>query len=164
MTEHPNVTFVKSLFQKDKNKNISLADYDKGGFASNYHPNLTYVGTSARGELQVCLGNNALLAMAQEPAALMDSDGPGEELLACIAFGDELVSVHARSHRKIKKTGERVSYEWVMTVRVENGIVTRGVDVGEAKIDKMYKTLQGLPQDVPVTSIVVSSGTASGKV
>ena len=59
-------------------------------------------------------------------------------------FGDELVAVYARCHRRIKSTGERVSYEYVMVVRVENGQITRGVDVGERKIDDIYRRARGV--------------------
>ena len=163
MSEHPNVTLVKSLFSSKKGGNITFENYEKGGWDALFHPDLTYVGTSARGGLQVALGKQALLEMSREPGADMESFGPGEELLSCIAFGDELVSVHARSHRRIKKTGEEKSYEWVMTVRIENGVITRGVDVGERKIDDMYGELRGISPDSPVTGIFVTSGTAKKK-
>ena len=71
-------------------------------------------------------------------------DERGEELLDCVSFGDELVAVYARCHRRIRSTGERVSYEYVMVVRVEDGQITRGVDVGERKIDDIYRRARGV--------------------
>ena len=84
------MTLVKRLFQREKGKNITFDDYVKGGWDSFWDDNLTYVGTSARGELQVALGKQALFEMAREPAVDHEPDGIGEELLQCVAFSTKL--------------------------------------------------------------------------
>ena len=77
------------------------------------------LGTSSHGNLQMALGKEAVFELSSEAAQFMEADERGEELLDCVPFGDELVAVYARCHRRIKSTGERVSYEYVMVVRVE---------------------------------------------
>jgi ketosteroid isomerase-like protein len=156
---HPNVRVVRGLFDRpDANAApITMDGYLEGGWDTRFAPDITYCGTSAHGNLQMALGKEALFEMSREPAQFMEPDELGEELLDCVAFGDELVAVHARCHRRIRNTGERVSYEYVMVVRIEDGLITRGVDVGERKIDDIYRGLRGASEPSPVLTATVST-------
>jgi len=157
---HPNVRLVRGLFERaDADEApITMEGYVEGGWDTLFAADVTYCGTSAHGNLQMALGKEALFEMSREPAQFMEPDALGEELLDCVAFGDELVAVHARCHRRIRATGERVSYEYVMVVRIEDGLITRGVDVGERKIDDIYLGLRGQSQTSAVLTATVSAG------
>jgi ketosteroid isomerase-like protein len=153
---HPNVALVRSLFKGtgDEGASIAMDGYLEGGWDTLFADDVSYCGTSSHGNLQLALGKEAVFELSRDAAQLMVADEPGEELLDCVPFGDELVAVYARCHRKIKSTGESVSYEYVMVVRVERGRITRGVDVGEHKIDDIYRRARGLTTtpNVPATT------------
>ena len=152
---HPNVTLARALFNgPDPDAPITMDGYLEGGWDTLFADTVTYCGTSSHGNLQMALGKEAVFELSREAAQFMEPDELGEELLDCVPFGDELVAVYARCHRRIKSTGERVSYEYVMVVRVEDGQITRGVDVGESKIDDIYRRARGLTTtpNVPATT------------
>jgi ketosteroid isomerase-like protein len=156
---HPNVRVVRSLFgRQDANASpITMDGYLEGGWDTLFADAVTYCGTSSHGNLQMALGKEAVFELSREAAQFMEPDGRGEELLECVPFGNELVAVYARCHRRIKRTGESVSYEYVMVVRVENGQITRGVDVGERKIDDIYRRARGMTATPKVLSTTVLS-------
>jgi ketosteroid isomerase-like protein len=156
---HPNVTLARGLFERpDANEvPITMDGYLEGGWDTLFADAVTYCGTSSHGNLQMALGKEAVFELSREAAQLMEPDERGEELLDCVPFGDELVAVYARCHRRIKSTGERVSYEYVMVVRVENGQITRGVDVGERKIDDIYRRARGVTTTPKVLTTTVLS-------
>ena len=156
---HPNVALVRSLFKGagGDEAGITMDGYLEGGWDTLFADDVSYCGTSARGTLHMALGKEAVFEMSREAAQFMDPDEPGEELLDCVPFGDELVAVHARCHRRIRSTGERVSYEFVMVVRVEDGRITRGVDVGERKIDDIYRRARGTTGTPKVLTTTVLS-------
>jgi len=155
---HPNVTLARALFKgPDSNAGITMDGYLEGGWDTLFADDVSYCGTSSHGNLQMALGKEAVFELSREAAQLMEPDEPGEELLDCVPFGDELVAVYARCHRRIKSTGERVSYEYVMVVRVEDGQITRGVDVGESKIDDIYRRARGLTTTPKVLATTVLS-------
>jgi ketosteroid isomerase-like protein len=155
---HPNVTLARALFKgSDPDAGITMKGYLEGGWDTLFADDVTYCGTSSHGNLQMALGKEAVFELSREAAPLMEPDERGEELLDCVPFGDELVAVHARCHRRIKSTGERVSYEYVMVVRIENGQITRGVDVGERKIDDIYRRARGVTDTPKVLTTTVLS-------
>ena len=155
---HPNVTLARALFNgPDPDAPITMDGYLEGGWDTLFADTVTYCGTSSHGNLQMALGKEAVFELSREAAQFMEPDERGEELLDCVAFGDELVAVYARCHRRIKSTGERVSYEYVMVVRVENGQITRGVDVGERKIDDIYRRARGVTATPKVLTTTVLS-------
>jgi ketosteroid isomerase-like protein len=160
---HPNVRLVRGLFERpDANEApITMEGYLEGGWDTLFADAVTYCGTSSHGNLQMALGKEALFEISREAAQLMEPDERGEELLDCLPFGDELVAVHARCHRRIKRTGERVSYEYVMVVRVENGQITRGVDVGESRIDDIFRRARGVTATPKVLTTTVLSARAT---
>jgi ketosteroid isomerase-like protein len=131
--------------------------YLEGGWDTLFADDVSYCGTSAHGNLQMAVGKEAVFEMSREAGQFMDPDEAGEELLDCVPFGAELVAVHARCHRRIRSTGDRVSYEYVMVVRIENGRITRGVDVGERKIDDIYRRARGLTTTPKVMATTVLS-------
>jgi ketosteroid isomerase-like protein len=161
--DHPNVRLVRSLFSKPGSGDnpITFEGYLEGGWDARFAPDVVYCGTSVRGELQMALGKDSLLELSREAMNDHEPDERGEELLDCVAWNDELVSTHVRCHRVIKSTGERVSYEYVMTVRIEDGMITRGGDVGERKIDDMYRKLRGYSELSPVIVGMVSTARPS---
>ncbi len=155
---HPNLTLARALFKgPDANAGITMDGYLEGGWDSLFADDVTYCGTSSHGDLRMALGKEAVFELSREAAQLMEADEPGEELLDCVLFGDELVAVYARCHRRIKSTGERVSYEYVMVVRIEDGQITRGVDVGERKIDDIYRRARGVTGTPEVLTTTVLS-------
>ena len=52
-----------------------------------------------------------------------------DEIIAITGIDAERALVHARAWRKGKASGEELQYEWAMLYRVENGMVTYGVDM-----------------------------------
>ena len=163
-TDDPNVKLVRSLFTKAGTDQDSMTfdGYVEGGWDTLFDPDITYCGTSVRGQLQLALGKEALFEMSREPHQYMEPDEQGEELLDCVSFGDEMVAAYVRCHRRLRGTGESVSYEYVMLVRIENGMITRGVDVGERKIDDIYLKLNGNSAPSPVLVATVSSARNNG--
>jgi ketosteroid isomerase-like protein len=155
---HPNVALVRGLFERaDASADpIAMDGYLEGGWDTLFADDVSYCGTSSHGNLQLALGKQAVFELSREAAQFMEPDERGEELLDCVAFGDELVAVHTRCHRLIRNTGERVSYEYVMVVRIEDGVITRGVDVGERKIDDVYLRARGriTTPNVPATAVL----------
>jgi ketosteroid isomerase-like protein len=163
--DHANVKLVRNLFIKDghADDSVTFEGYVEGGWDTHFSPDITYCGTSVRGgQLQMALGKAAVFHMAREAQQYMEPDERGEELLECVAFGDEMVAAYVRCHRRLRTSGESISYEFVMLVRVEDGIITRGVDIGERKIDEVFRRLNGDVAPAPVLAVTVSSARSDG--
>jgi hypothetical protein len=79
------------------------------------------------GAKELLVGRDAFLEFVRScTEALADRT---DEIIAITGIDEECALVHASAWRKSKASGEELRYEWTMLYRVENGLVTYGVDM-----------------------------------
>lgn len=59
------------------------------------------------------------------------------------AVGDSLVMVHVRGHRRARATGEVLDTDLVMSLRIDDGVITHAFDLIDARAEDYLRRLQG---------------------
>ena len=120
MKDHPNVELVRRGFAA-----LAAGDVEIG--ASLFAPDVTYFGGDQFGRFREFGSRDEFFAMVMEAMAL--NDEYSNDLVDAYAVGDSLVMTHFRAHRRSRATGEVLDTAYVMVLRIEDGVVTHGVDL-----------------------------------
>jgi ketosteroid isomerase-like protein len=133
-TDHPNVELVRRGF-------AALAVGDVEAAMNQYAPDLRYVGSDQFGQMHECGSRDEFFEMVVEAMALHDEFT--NDVVDAFAVGDELVMVHVLGHRRSRASGESLDTDLVMALRVQDGVVTRGVDLIDSRAESYFERLAG---------------------
>ncbi len=106
-------------------------DLDPNFVPNLLHPELLYQGMDFTGEIRTCHGPQQFLEFCRGFAPLCSKST--DEVLATKAIGSDTAMIHIRGHRKLRYTGEEVSYEAIMIARFQDGKLKQGADMPEQK-------------------------------
>jgi ketosteroid isomerase-like protein len=104
----------------------------------NWHPDVVYYGFDGGGQPREFHGVNELFAMLGDLATKMEI--VTNEILEIQAVGPDMVVCRVRAHRK-PRDGNAISHEFVQIFRIENGKITRAVEMISSAIEDYYRTL-----------------------
>lgn len=105
---------------------------------NNWHPDVAYYGFDGAGQPREFHGVNELFAMLGDVAAKMDIFT--NDLLDIQAVGLDMVVCRVRANRK-PRGGGACCHEFVQVFRVENGKITRGVEMISSATEGYYRAL-----------------------
>lgn len=120
MSEHRNVALVRSGF-------AAMASGDMQTVLGLYSPDLKYYGYDASARPREFGSRDEFFAMVMEAMALCDEFSM--ELVNAYPVGDSLVMAHVHAHRRSRASGEALDDDFAMVSRIDDGQVTRGVDL-----------------------------------
>jgi hypothetical protein len=115
--------------------------FDRGAMdvvLDNWHPDVVYYGFDGAGQAREFRGLDVLFAMFGEVATKMEVST--NDLLDVQAVGSDMVICRVRANRK-PRDGDAFAHEFVQVFRVEDGKITRGVEMIGATVEQHYKTL-----------------------
>lgn len=121
-TDHPNVELVRRGF-------AAMADGDLEVTLATFSPELKYYGGDARANFREFGSRDEFFAMVLEAMEL--NDQITNELIDAYAVGSGLVMAHIRGQRQAPGSAA-IDMDYVMVLRIEDGVVTRGVDLMDA--------------------------------
>lgn len=130
--DHPNVEFVRRGFS-------ALADGDVETAIAQFAPDLHYVGSDQFGTLRQFTSRDEFFGMVLEAMGLHDEYS--NEVVDAYAVGDSLVMVHVRGHRRARDSGEVLDTDLVMSLRIEDGVVTHAVDLIDARAEDYLRRI-----------------------
>ena len=132
--DHPNVEFVRRGF-------TALEDGDIDTAISQFSPDLLYVGSDQFGRVREFRSRDEFFGMVLEAMALHDEYS--NDVVDAYAVGDSLVMVHVRGHRRARATGEVLDTDLVMSLRIDDGVITHAFDLIDARAEDYLRRLQG---------------------
>jgi ketosteroid isomerase-like protein len=115
--------------------------FDEGAMdvvLNNWHPNVVYYGFDGTGRPREFRGVDELFAMFGDVAAQMEVFT--NDLLDVHAVGSDMVVCRVRANRK-PRDGDAFSHEFVQVFRVENGKITRAIEMISSAAEDLYRTL-----------------------
>ena len=121
---HPNVDFVRRGFEA-----LAAGDFDTA--INQFSPELKYYGGDQYGRSREFGSRDEFFGMALEAMSLNDEFT--NEVLDAFAVGESLVMVHVNGHRRSRATQEVLDIDYVMVLRIEDGVITHGVDLIDAR-------------------------------
>lgn len=132
MTENANVALIKRWFE-------AAAAGDTESVLEILCPTLRYYGYDHKAEAREFRDRDDLLAMCMQ--AVAETDEFSTEIVRAFPVGETLVMVHARAHRRARRSQETVDDDFVLVFRIEGGQITHGVDLcGPALLDFWRRT------------------------
>lgn len=126
---HPNVAMVRSGFE-------ALGAGDLDTVVNQYAPDLKYYGGDQHGRAREFNSRDEFFGMAIEAMTLNDEFS--NELVEAFAVGEELVMAHVRAHRRSRSNGDVLDADYVMVLRIEDGVITRGVDLIDSMAERYF--------------------------
>jgi ketosteroid isomerase-like protein len=127
--EHPNVEFIRRGFE-------ALVAGDLETTTNQFSPSLEYYGADEFGRAKKMHSRDDLFGVLL--AAMGRFDEYNNELVDAYAVGPELVMTHVRLHRRRRTTGEVLDTDIVMAFRVQDGVITRGVDLLDSSAERWF--------------------------
>ena len=103
---------------------------------NNWHPEVVYYGFDGAGQPHEFHGVDELLAMVGDVTAKMEIFT--NDLLDVEAVGPDMVVCRVRANRK-PRGGDVIAHEFVQVLRVENGKITRGVEMISSATEDYYR-------------------------
>ena len=129
---HPNVDTVRRAF-------TAMASGDITTVLEIYSPELAYFGGDQLGRFRSFGSRDEFFGMVMEAMALNRLFE--NELVDAYAVGDSLVMTHIRGHRAPASGGDPMTFDYVMALRLEDGIVTRATDLIDADAERYFSSL-----------------------
>jgi ketosteroid isomerase-like protein len=127
--DHPNVDFIRRGFAA-----LGTGDIDTA--TNQFSPSLEYYGADELGRPREMHSRDELFGVLL--AAMARFDQYDNELVDAFAVGEELVMTHVRLHRRRRTTGEVFDTDIVMAFRVEDGVISRGVDILDSAAEAWF--------------------------
>jgi ketosteroid isomerase-like protein len=127
--DHPNVDFIRRGFD-------ALAAGDLDTVTNQFSPDLRYYGADQFGRPREMQSRDELFGVLL--AAMERFDEYDSELVDAYAVGDEIVMAQVRLHRRRRDTGASFDTDIVMVFRVEEGAITRGVDLLDSAAETWF--------------------------
>ena len=127
--DHPNVDFIRRGFE-------ALAAGDLDTVTSQFSPDLRYYGADQFGRPMAMESRDELFGVLL--AAMARFDEYDSELVDAYAVGDELVMTQVRLHRRRRAAGDVFDTDIVMVFRIEDGAITRGVDLFDSEAERWF--------------------------
>jgi ketosteroid isomerase-like protein len=129
---HLNADFVRRGFE-------ALAAGDVNGAINQFSPDLKYYGGDQYGRSREFGSRDEFFGMALEGMAL--NDEYTNEVVDTFAVGESLVMVHVHGHRRSRATQEVLDTDYVMVLRIEDGVITHGVDLIDESAQSYFARL-----------------------
>jgi ketosteroid isomerase-like protein len=129
---HTNVDTVRRAFN-------AMASGDMATVLEIYSPDLAYYGGDQLGRFRSFGSRDEFFGMVMEAMAL--NSRFENELVDAFAVGDSLVMAHVRGHRAPASGGEPMTFDYVMALRLENGVVTHANDLIDADAERYFSSL-----------------------
>ena len=127
--DHPNVDFIRRGFE-------ALAAGDLDTVTSQFSPDLRYYGADQFGRPTEMQSRDELFGVLL--AAMERFDEYDSDLVDAYAVGDELVMAQVRLHRRRRTAGDVFDTDIVMVFRIEDGAITRGVDLFDSEAERWF--------------------------
>lgn len=127
--DHPNVEFLRRGFD-------ALAAGDLDTVTNQFSPDLVYYGGDEFGRPKEMRSRDEFFGVLL--AAMERCDEYDTELVDAYAVGDEIVMAQVRLHRRRRTTGEVFDTDIVMVFRIEEGAITRGVDLLDSSAEAWF--------------------------
>ena len=131
-SDHPNVELVRRGFE-------AMAAGDLDAVINLYAPDLKYYASDLDGRPRVFASRDELFGLVAE--AMVLDDEHSNELVDAFAVGDSLVMAHIRGHRRSRATQEILEMDYIMALRIDDGVVTQGVDLIDAVAESYFARL-----------------------
>lgn len=131
---HPNVAIVQKAFE-------ALAAGDVATVLNGYSPELAYFGADQFGRFRSFDSRDEFFGMVME--AMVSHSLFENQLVDAYAVGDSLVMAHVRGRREPADGGDPLSFDYVMVLRLEEGIVTRATDLIDASAEQYFSRRPG---------------------
>lgn len=115
----------------------ALTSGDADQIARYWSLDLTWYGLHRSGEQREYQGVAGLLqAMAEPPQVAVSL---GEEPLETWSIGNGVIAARILGRRRATRTGEEITSEFLFAVRVEQGVITRVVDLVDAELASFWR-------------------------
>ena len=129
---HPNVELIRRSF-------AAMASGDMATVLEVFSPDLAYFGADQTGQFRTFDSRDEFFGMVLEGMAL--NSRFENELADAFAVGDSLVMAHVRGHRAPASGGVPTTFDYVMVLRLDNGVVTRATDLIDADFERYCANL-----------------------
>lgn len=113
-----------------------FANDDAGGDGEFFAPDVIHSLFGPSGTKELLVGRDAFFDFAGRCADALSERS--DEILSIQGIDHECALVHARAYRRSAANGEDIHYEWAMLYRVENGFITYGVDMLDARAQAFW--------------------------
>ncbi|WP_322750311.1 MULTISPECIES: nuclear transport factor 2 family protein [unclassified Frankia] len=133
-----NLAVVRAMFSGISDSTTNYSGYLEGSYNSAIHPDIEYYGHGPRGEIEIMIGKESHDNVNRICRRYMDEGASDDELVGCWPAGEEMVVTHIRLRRRATVTGEVASYDCVVLYRVEDGMITKGVDLVDKKCEEFW--------------------------
>lgn len=129
---HPNVDMVRRAF-------AAMQSGDLATVLESFSPDLAYFGADQLGRFRLFDSRDEFFGMVMEGMAL--NSRFENELVDAFAVGESLVMVHVRGLRAPASGGAAMTFDYVMVLRVDSGVVTRALDLIDADFERYNSSL-----------------------
>jgi ketosteroid isomerase-like protein len=130
---HSNVEIVRRGF-------AAMASGDVATVLELYAPELAYFGADQFGRFRTFNSRDEFFGMVMEAMAL--NSRFENELVDAYAVGGSLVMTHVRGHRAPAAGGDPLVFDYVMVLRLEDGVVTRATDLIDAEAERYFSRFE----------------------
>jgi ketosteroid isomerase-like protein len=129
---HSNVDVVRRAF-------AAMETGDMATVLESFSPDLAYFGADQLGRFRSFDSRDEFFGMVMDGMAL--NNRFENELVDAFAVGDSLVMAHVRGHRSPASDVGPMSFDYVMALRLEGGVVTRATDLIDANFERYCASL-----------------------
>lgn len=123
------------MFPSAGNRDIFARD-DAGGEHGFFAPDVTHSLFGPSGTKELLIGRAAFFDFVRRCDDALSERR--DEILTISAIDSQCAFVHARAYRRSRANGEEIEYEWAMLYRVENGLITYGADMLDARAQAFW--------------------------
>lgn len=113
-----------------------FVDRGGGGGEGFFHPDVVHSLFGPSGTKELLVGRDAFFAFVGRCAEALSERR--DEVLTITGIDGQCAFVHARAYRRSRANGEEIAYEWAMLYRVEDGLITYGADMLDARAQAFW--------------------------
>jgi hypothetical protein len=133
--------FGMEAHQAQEGVSVDAFDSTRQRLEAFYHPQIEFSLFGETGVKEHGRGRAQYLAFVGRCAAALSARS--DEIVSITPIDEQMVVVRARAWRKSAATGAELRYEWVMLFRVEDGLVTYGVDMLDRDAQQFWGRIRG---------------------
>lgn len=117
-------------------RDVFLDGGGNGGGEDFFHPDVVHSLFGPSGTKEMLVGRGAFFAFVGRCADALSERH--DEVLTITGVDSQCAFVHARAYRRSRMNGEDIRYEWAMLYRVEDGLITYGADMLDARAQAFW--------------------------
>lgn len=101
-----------------------------------FHPDVVHSLFGPSGTKELLVGRDAFFAFVRQCGDALAERR--DDILTITGIDSQCAFVHARAYRRSRANGEEIHYEWAMLYRVEDGLITYGADMLDARAQAFW--------------------------